>query len=155
MSFADYASGIRFPDCSKLVINWRNDNDLTIFQNDVIVKCFWRFSVSLMKFSYWSKFYVNIITGSGKGLTRNLEIWNTPVWVLPNIWRLRQVGDTKFSTNVFNIILLNAAKFQGCNFYCFRVIKGKPTGEMRGGEGYPPPLPSTPRSPPIQVRVKI
>ena len=147
MSFADYASGIRFPDCSKLVINWTNDNDLTIFQNDVIVKCFWRFSVSLMKFSYWSKFHVSIITGSGKGLTRNLEIWNSfafwkseIVWVLPNIWRLGQVGDTKFSTNVSNIILLNAAKFQGCNFYRFRVIKGKPTREMRGGRVTPLPF---------------
>ena len=37
----------------------------------------------------------NIITGSGimtifyhKGLTRNPEIENTPVWALPNIWRL-------------------------------------------------------------------
>ena len=128
MSFADYASGIRFPDCSKLVINWRNDNDLTIFQNDVIVKCFWRFSVSLMKFSYWSKFYVNIITGSGKGLTRNLEIWNTPVWVLPNIWRLGQVGDTKFGKNVFNKMLLNAAICQGYSSYRFWVIRENQQG---------------------------
>ena len=42
--------------------------------------------VSLFKFSYWSKFYVNIITGSGvktnfvyKGLTRNLKIGNTSI----------------------------------------------------------------------------
>ena len=55
---------------------------------------FWRCFVSLVKFSYWSMFHVNIITGSGvmtisfyKGLTRNLEIGNTPVWVLSNIWR--------------------------------------------------------------------
>ena len=42
--------------------------------------------VALVKFSYWSKFHVNIITGSGvmtisfyKGLTRNSEIGKTPV----------------------------------------------------------------------------
>ena len=45
-------------------------------------RCF----VSLVKFSYWYKFHVNIITGSGimtilfcKGLTRNPGIGNTPV----------------------------------------------------------------------------
>ena len=60
-----------------------------------LVKCFWRCFVSLVKFSYYSKFYVNIITGSGimtiffyKRLIRNPEIRNTRVWVLPNIWRL-------------------------------------------------------------------
>ena len=44
------------------------------------------FFAFLVKFSYWSKFHVNIITGSGvmpiffyKGLTRNPEIRNTPV----------------------------------------------------------------------------
>ena len=54
---------------------------------------FWRCFVSLVKFSYWSKFHVNIITGSGvmtisfyKWLTRNLEIRNAPVWVLRNIY---------------------------------------------------------------------
>ena len=34
-----------------------------------------------------------------QGLTRNPEIGNTPVWVLPNIWRLGRVMDTKFGTN--------------------------------------------------------
>ena len=90
---------------------------------------------------YWSTFPVNIITGSGimaiffcKRLTRNPEIGNTPVWILPNIWRLGRVMDTKFGTNGTNKMLLNAAKFQGYSFYCFWVIKGKPT------EGfYPPP----------------
>ena len=62
------------------------------------------FFVSLVNFSYWSKFHVNIITGSGimiifyyKGMTRNPEIGNIPVWVLPNIWRLGGVIDIKFS----------------------------------------------------------
>ena len=85
---------------------------------------FWRCFVSLVKFSYWSKFHVNIITGSGimtiffyKGLTRNPEIGNTPVWVLPNIWRLGRVMDTKFDTNVSNKMLLNTAKYQGYSYY--------------------------------------
>ena len=100
---------------------------------------FWRCFVFLVKFVYWSKFDVNIITGSGiitilfyKGLTRNQKMENTPAWVLPNIWRPERVMDTKFGTNISNRILLNAAKFQGYSFYHFWVIKGKPTG---GGEG--------------------
>ena len=35
-----------------------------------------------------------------KGLTRNPEIENTPVCVLPNIWRLGRVRDNKFGMNV-------------------------------------------------------
>ena len=61
---------------SKLAINWKKENDATISRHDAIVKFFWRCFVFLVKFSYWSKFYVNIITGSGvmtisfyKGLT--------------------------------------------------------------------------------------
>ena len=95
--------------------------------------------VLLVKFSYWFKFQVNISTGSRvttifvyKGLTRNPEIGNTPVWVLPNIYRLNWVSDTKFGTNVSNEKLLNATKFGGYSFYCFWVIKGTPT---RGGGG--------------------
>ena len=96
---------------------------------------FWRCFVSHVKFSYWSKFHVNIITGPGvmtiffyKGLTRNPEIGNTPIWVLPNIWRLGWIRDTKFGTNISNEMLLNAAKCQGYSLYRFWVIKGKPTG---------------------------
>ena len=96
-------SGIRPPDCSKLAKNPTNNNDVTICRHGTIIKFFWRRFVALVKYSYWSKFHVNIITGSGiitiffyKGLTRNPEIGNTPVWVLPNIWRLGQVMDTKF-----------------------------------------------------------
>ena len=55
--------------------------------------------VSLVKFSYWSKFHVNIITGSRvltihfyKELARNVEIRNAPVCVLPTIWRMGKLG---------------------------------------------------------------
>ena len=124
-----------FPDCFKLAINWKNDNDITICRYDVIVKFFWCCFVSLVKFSYWSKFHVNIITGSGvmtifidKELTRNPEIRNIFVWVLPNIGRLGQVRDTKFGMNVCNEMILNAEKCQDDSFYHFWVIKGKLTG---------------------------
>ena len=95
----------------------------------------WRFSVSLVKFSYWSKIHVNIITGSGvmtiffyKRLTRNLEIRNTTICVSPNIWILGQLRDTKFGTNVLMNcywILQNArvAAFVASGF-----LREKPTG---------------------------
>ena len=80
-----------------------------------ICRCF----VFLVKISYWSKFHVNVITGSGvmtiffyKGLTRNPEIGHIPVWVLPNIWGQERVSDTKFGTNVSNEMLPNFAKCQ-------------------------------------------
>ena len=70
----------------KLAINLIKDNDVTICRHNVTVKNFWRCRVSLAKFSYWSIFHVNLITGSGvmtifvyQGLTRNPEIGNTPV----------------------------------------------------------------------------
>ena len=57
----------------------------------------------------------------------NPEIGSSLAWIFPNIWRLGQVMDTKFGTNVSNRILLKGAKFQGYSFYRFWVIKGKPT----------------------------
>ena len=93
---------------------------------------FWCCFESFVKFSYWSVFHVNIITGSEvmtiffyKGLTRNPNIGNTSIWVSPNIWRLRQVRNTQFGTNFSNKMVLNAVKSQGYNFYRFWVIKGK------------------------------
>ena len=113
-------------DCSKWAINWKNDNDVTIFRLGIIVNFLWCCRVSLVKFSCWTKFHVNIITGSRvitiflyKGLTRNPETGNTLFWDklgIPNLARI-----------VSNKMLLNAAKCQGCSFYRFWVIKGKPT----------------------------
>ena len=125
----------RLPDYFKLAINQKNNHEITICRNGVIVNFFWCFPVSLVNFGFCSKFHVNIITGSGvktilfyKGLTRNPEIGNTPVWVLPDMCRLGQVRDTKFRPNNSNEMLLNTAKFQRYNFYRFWVIKGKPVG---------------------------
>ena len=129
-------SGIRLPDCSKLAVNWKNVNDVSIFRHVFIVKCFWRCVVSLVNFRYWSKFHINIITCSGfmtisfyKGLTRNPEIGNTPISVLPNVWSF-----TKFSTNVSNKMLLNAQNARVKAFTVFQLLKGKPTGR---GYNYP------------------
>ena len=51
-----------------------------------------------------------------------------PCLVLPDIWRLDWVRDTKFVTNVTNEMLLSAAKCQGYILYRFWGIKGKATG---------------------------
>ena len=86
---------------------------------------------------------MNIITGSVvmtiyfyNGLIRNSEIGNTPVWVLLNIWKMGRVIDTKLRMDVSNKMLLNAAKCQGQSFYRFWVVKGKPTSQQGGREGY-------------------
>ena len=93
--------GIQPRDCSKLVKNQKMTttsqfSDMTSMSTffDVV------FFFFLVKFSCWSKFHVNTITGSAimtiffyKWLTRNPEIGNTPVWALPNIWRLGLVTE--------------------------------------------------------------
>ena len=147
-------------ECSKLTVSWRNGNDVIISQHDVIVKVFWRCFVSLVNFSYWSEFTANIIIGSGvitisffKGLTINPEIVRTPVWALPNIWRLDWLENTKFGTNVSNKMLLNAAKCQGDTFYRFWVIKEAiPTGGVKLS---PTPSPHLPTHTRTQIRIKM
>ena len=135
VNFADYASGIRLPDGSKLAIN-RKNNDVTICRNRVIVQFFWLCFVSLVKFSYWYKFHVNIITGSGvmiilfyEGL-KEIRKSKTPLseFYPISMWRLRQIRDTKIYTDVCNEMLLNTTNYEGYSFYGLRVIKGKLTG---------------------------
>ena len=74
-------------------------NEVTIFWQNVIGEFFWRRYVFLATINYRSKFHVNIMTASRvktifvyKWLSGNLEISNTPVRVLRNIWRLGWVG---------------------------------------------------------------
>ena len=129
-SFTDYASGIRLPDCSKLAAYWKNGNEVTIFQHEIIVKFF---DVGLF-------FLSSLVTGPSLISISPivLEFWrdwpeigNIPVWVLPNIWRLRRVRNTIFGMNVSNEMLLNVAKCQGYSFYRFWVITGKPIGGVK------------------------
>ena len=104
----------------QIASNWQYIGKITItsqLADMTSLPIFWRWRVSFVNFSYWSKFHVNIITGSRvmiiclyKGLTRYSIFGNTPVWVLPNNWRLGRVSDTKFGTNISNEMLLNTAK---------------------------------------------
>ena len=82
-------------DCSKLTINWKIGNDFTICRHNVIVNIYiyiyiyilyiyiyiWNCFVSLVKFSYWSKFHVNIITSSGviTFIRDWAEIWKSEI----------------------------------------------------------------------------
>ena len=89
-----------WPETGKLMMMSQFSNITSIFSRFFYV-------VFPVKFSYWSKFDVNIFTGSGvmaiyfyQGLTRNLVIGNTSIQVLPTIWRLGWVRDNKFDTDV-------------------------------------------------------
>ena len=52
-----YFAGVNF-------YSWKNDNDVTGCRHEIILKLFWRCFGFLVKVSYWSKFHVNITTGS-------------------------------------------------------------------------------------------
>ena len=90
---------------------------------------FWCCFVSLVKFSYWYKFHVNIITVSGvltisfyKGLTRNPEIGNNPAWVLNAKLRLPptqiRVKRANINLKVADICILLLTIWVG-DFKCF------------------------------------
>ena len=133
INFIDNLFGLQLPHGSKTAINQKNDNDVSICWHDVMVNFFCCCWLSLVKLSYSSKFYFNIMTGSrvmiifvykGGPKIQKLEIL---VGVSSNIWRLRRVSNTKCGTNVFYKMLLDAPKCQGCSSYYFWVIKGKLT----------------------------
>ena len=110
------------------------------------IKFFWPCSISLVKFSYWPKFHVNIMTGvtkifAYKGLIRNLEIVNNPVWVLPSILRLGQIRDTEFGPNVSNKMLLNAQNVRVTAFTIFELLRKNQLGRDK-------------ITPPTQISVK-
>ena len=95
----------------------------------------------LWQYHHWFWSYDNFLY---KELTRNQDIGNTLVWVLPNIWRLGWARDTKFGKNFSNEILQNAAKCQGYSFYRYQVI------------GNPPPPPPPPHAHThTQIRVNL
>ena len=133
--FLKIALGTRLPDCCKLAINKKKDNNVTNSEHNFVVSfcCFfWRCRVFFVKFSYWYRFHVTIMNGFGVMTIFNRKRWPEiryiPVYLLPNIWRLGQVRDTKFCTKISSKKLLNAAKFQGYSFYYLLVIKRKPIG---------------------------
>ena len=62
VSFTDYTSGHQLLNCFKLAINLKNDNDVT---NSDITPSSDFFDIAVfffIKFSYWSKFHVSIIS---------------------------------------------------------------------------------------------
>ena len=58
-------SNIRLLNCSKLVINRKNNNDATFCCYDALLKDFWRCFVSFFKINYWFKFHVWYRSGLG------------------------------------------------------------------------------------------
>ena len=56
-----------------------------------------------------------------KALTRNPEIGNNP-WSFAQYLESGASKNIKFGTNVFNKMLLNAAKCQGYSFYRFWIV---------------------------------
>ena len=107
-------SGFRITE--NLAMNLKNDSDAAIFRHEVTVNFFDAvlfllsslvtvpsfMSISSLVLELWQFSFI-----------RNPEIRNIPVLVFPNIWRLGQVKDTKFGTNVSNKILQNATKCRG------------------------------------------
>ena len=110
----------------KLVINCKNDNEFRICWQCIIINFFdvvllplsslvtgpVFMSISLLVLDLWQFFL---------GLARNAETGNTPVWILSNIWRLKQTRDTKLGTDISKEMLLCAAKFQDYSFDRFWV----------------------------------
>ena len=81
VSFKNHASGIQFSDCSKLAVNWKNNNDVTMFANITSSSILFDVTVFLL-----SNIVTGIITDSRvmtifpyRKLTRNSEIGNNPV----------------------------------------------------------------------------
>ena len=74
--------------------------------------------------SFVSKFHFNIITGFGvmtffvyKGLTRNPEIGNTRIWILPYNLGLGVAHKRKVIVNYSNKKLMKAVKVHGYSFF--------------------------------------
>ena len=126
-------SDIRFPDCSKLgnklekwghnLLTWSsslNVYDDTLFLLKSLITGPSFMPISSLVLELWQFSFIRDWPD-----IQNLEY---PHLILPNIWRLGRIRDTKFGTNISNNMLLNAAKCQCYSMYRFWVIKGKPTG---------------------------
>ena len=50
-----------WPETKKITVTWQFDD----MKSSSFFFFLWRYSVSFVNFSYWSKFYVNVIDGSG------------------------------------------------------------------------------------------
>ena len=107
-SFTDYASRVWLLNYSKLAINRKKDDDVTIYRHDVTVNIFWGFFDSLFKFVTGQSFmsisslvlelWKFSFTRDWSEIRKSEIPWNTRVF--PNIWRLGRVRDAKFGMNV-------------------------------------------------------
>ena len=102
--------------------------------------------VSRVNFSYWSKFHVNIITGSGvmtiffyKGLTRNTEIPPPEFFPISGDWVKLGIPNFPRISPMKCYWILQNVRIIVFTIYHFWVIKGKPTGVKL------PPPPCLPR----------
>ena len=91
--------------------------------------------VLFLLISYWSKFYVNIITGSGvKTILFWPWIWKSEI-PLSEFCPISEDWDELGIPNLARMFLMKCywilAKCQGCRFYRFWVITGKPTGRVK------------------------
>ena len=109
MSFTDYASGISLPDCSKLAINWKNDNDVTICM-----------SISLLVMELWEFSFIRDWPEIGIS-----EIPSCEFWQISGHWgELGMPSFTGMSVIKCYWMLQNT---RVTAFYHFWVIKGKST----------------------------
>ena len=104
---------------------------------------FWSFPVSLVKFSYWSKFFCQYRDVPGvmtifviKGFTRKSEIVNNPVWVLPNIWRLGKLGTSNLALLPLIKSYWMLQKTRAAAFTFSEVLR---ESQQRGKVNLPPP----------------
>ena len=92
ISFTDYGSGMRYPEIRKMTMTsqFADMTSSSIFSDVVLillsslVAASSYMSISLLVLELWIFFY--------KRLNRNPEIRNTPVWVLPIIWKPGELG---------------------------------------------------------------
>ena len=73
-----------------------------------------------------------------------------PLRVLPNIWRLGQVSDSKFGRNVSNKVLLNTAKNARVTTFTVSELLME---NQQGGLNYTPPAPPAHTHTHTQIRV--
>ena len=115
------------PDPASKFLQIGNKSDIWQLRHNFPTWChsklFWYCRISLVTFNHWSKFNVNISTGSGvmeifvyKRLTRNPEIGNTTICVSAHIGRFAWVRGTIFGRNVFNekLLKLQNVRFTPC-----------------------------------------
>ena len=109
MSFTDYASGISPSDCSKLAINWKNDNDVKICM-----------SISLLVMELWQFSFIR-----GWQEIQILEIPSSEFWQISGHWG--ELGISNFTGMSIMKCYWMLQNTRVSAFYRFWVIKGKST----------------------------